>query len=73
MQMIFIGAALLIAAGLSYLAVKHLGRWAVRKLDAHEVLSHARKVNREAERRERAMRKYSMTDLKPVRGETWSK
>jgi hypothetical protein len=66
MQNLFIGAALLIAAALSFWAVLIFGRWAMRKWDAHEVLSYARKVEREAKRREAAMRRYSMTDLRPA-------
>ncbi len=66
MQNIFIGAALLVAAVLGFLAVMAFGKWALRKWDAHEVLSYARKVEREAKRREAAMRRYSMTDLRPA-------
>jgi hypothetical protein len=67
MQMMFIGLALLLAAVLAFLAVLHGGRWLLRKLDAHEVLSHARRVEREAKRKEAAMQRYSMKDLRPAR------
>jgi hypothetical protein len=65
--MICISAALLVAAVLAYFAATAFAKWALRRWDAHEVFSHARKVEREAKRRESAMRRYSMTDLRPAR------
>jgi hypothetical protein len=41
-------------------------RWAIAKWDAHQVMSHARAVESEAKRREAALRRYSMTDLRPA-------
>lgn len=71
MQMISIGAALLVAAVISFFAVVKLGNWALKKWDAHTVLSHSRNVEREANRREREreeqMRRYVMDDLRPAR------
>lgn len=67
MQMIYIGAALLVLAALGFLAVFHGGRWALRKWDAHTVLSHARKVERDAARRAANMARFSMVDFNGVR------
>jgi hypothetical protein len=66
MQNIYLGAALLVLAALAYIGITAIGKWALRKWDAHEVFSHARKVEREAKRKAAAMRRYSMTDLRPV-------
>lgn len=71
MQMICIGAALLVAALLGFFAVVKLGNWALRKWDAHTVLSHARSVERKAEedakQREARMERYVMNSLRPAR------
>jgi len=71
MQMTFIVAALLVVAVLAFFAVVKLGNWALRKWDAHTVLSHSRNVEREAKRREQEreerMRRYVMDDLRPAR------
>jgi hypothetical protein len=71
MQMIFIGGALLVLALLAFFAIVKLGNWALRKWDAHTVLSHSRNVEREAKRREQEreerMRRYVMDDLRPAR------
>jgi hypothetical protein len=71
MQNLYLGAALLIAATLAFFAVVKLGNWALKKWDAHTVLSHARNVEREAKRREQEreerMRRYVMDDLRPAR------
>ena len=71
MQMTFIVAALLVAAVLAFFAVVKVGNWALRKWDAHTVLSHSRNVEREAQRREREreeqMRRYVMDELRPAR------
>lgn len=71
MQNIYLGAALLIAAALAFFAVVKLGNWALKKWDAHAVMSYARKVERQAEsdakRREESMRRYCMDDLRPAR------
>ena len=67
MQMIFIGVALLVAVVLAFAAVWFLGKWLMRVADAREVISHARNVEREAKRKEEAMRRFAMTDLRPAR------
>jgi hypothetical protein len=71
MQMICIGAALIVAAVLAFVAVVKLGNWALKKWDVHTVMSHSRKVERDAKRREQEredrMRRYVMDDLRPAR------
>jgi hypothetical protein len=62
MQMIFI-----VAVVLAFAAVWFLGKYLMRVADAHEVINHARNVEREAKRKEEAMRRYAMTDLRPAR------
>ena len=67
MQMIFQLAALVVFAVLGFMAIRAGSRWLWRKWDEREIVSHARKVEREQKRKEAAMRRYSMTDLKPAR------
>jgi hypothetical protein len=67
MQMIFIGAALLIGSALGFAAIWFLGKWIIAKADEHEALSYARKVQLEATRREQGMHKYCLSDLRPAK------
>jgi hypothetical protein len=67
MQMMFIGLAMLVAAALGFWAVMAGGRWALRKWDTHQILSYARKVEREAKLREENARRYVMSDLRGTR------
>lgn len=64
MQMICIGAALLVGSALSFWGFLHAGRWMLRKWDAHTVTSHARKVERESARRAANLARYSMSDFR---------